>query len=179
MGQLATELRNRPQETLPNDMKNPRNSGKKHCKEITLQSGIITLRFLTQVKNPSPPHPQRLQKRKQEAHFKKFLDVIKQLHINPLVEALEQMPNYVKCIKDIPSKKRSLGEFEIVALKKDCSAFLQNKLSSKFELGDDRDVSQVKCSEERNYPTKRLVENQSRHRDHSKTSQISVIPRTR
>ncbi|KAA3488232.1 hypothetical protein EPI10_032003 [Gossypium australe] len=33
MGQLANELRSRPQGALPNDMKNPRNLGKEHCKK--------------------------------------------------------------------------------------------------------------------------------------------------
>ncbi|KAA3465752.1 Transposon Ty3-I Gag-Pol polyprotein [Gossypium australe] len=64
-----------------------------------------------------PPFHQWFQKCKQYVQFKKFLEVLKQLHINiPLVEVLEQMPNYVKFIKDIVSKKRRLGEFETVAL---------------------------------------------------------------
>ncbi|XP_016667595.1 uncharacterized protein [Gossypium hirsutum] len=56
------------------------------------------------------------------------------LHINiPLVEALEQMPNYVKFMKDIISKNKKLSEFETVALTKECSAFLQNKLPPKMK----------------------------------------------
>ena len=58
------------------------------------------------IKKPPPPYLQRLQKQKQEIQFKKFLDILKQLHINiQLVEALKQMPNYVKFMKDILSKK--------------------------------------------------------------------------
>ncbi|XP_052484866.1 uncharacterized protein LOC128039962 [Gossypium raimondii] len=58
----------------------------------------------------------------------------KQLHINiPLVDALEEMPNYVKFMKDILSKKKCLSEYEIVALMKECSAFLQNKLPPKLK----------------------------------------------
>ena len=41
MGQLATELRNRPQGTLSSDTKNPRNLGKEHIKTMALQSGKI------------------------------------------------------------------------------------------------------------------------------------------
>ncbi|KAA3479779.1 Aspartic peptidase [Gossypium australe] len=64
---------------------------------------------LVQDKAPSPPYPQKLKKKKYKMQFKKFLDVLKQLHINiPLVEALEQIPNYVKFMKDILSKKMSL-----------------------------------------------------------------------
>ena len=64
-----------------------------------------------------PPFPQRFQKQKQDKQFSKILGVLKQLHINILfVEALEQMPNYAKFLKDILTKKIRLGEFEIVAI---------------------------------------------------------------
>ncbi|XP_062118923.1 uncharacterized protein LOC133832623 [Humulus lupulus] len=81
-----------------------------------------------------PSFPQRFQKQKLDYQFKKFLDMLKQLHINiPLVEALEQMPNYVKFMKDILKRKRRLGEFETVALTKECSSFLQNRLPPKMK----------------------------------------------
>ncbi|XP_062114143.1 uncharacterized protein LOC133825178 [Humulus lupulus] len=60
--------------------------------------------------------------------------MLMQLHINiPLLEALEQMPNYVKFIKDVLTRKRRLGEFETVALTKECSSFLQDKLPPKLK----------------------------------------------
>ncbi|KAL5563283.1 hypothetical protein UlMin_033030 [Ulmus minor] len=83
---------------------------------------------------PPPPFPQRFQKQQQDKKFQKFLDVLKQLHINiPFVEALEQMPNYVKFIKDMLTKKRRFGEFETVALTRECSAALQSKLPPKLQ----------------------------------------------
>ena len=55
--------------------------------------------------------------------------MLKQLHINiPFVEAFEQMPNYVKFLKDILARKRRLGEFETVALTQESSHMLQNKI---------------------------------------------------
>ena len=73
----------------------------------------------------SPHFPQRFQKQKQDKQFSKFLEVLKQLHINiPFVEALEQMPNYVKFLKDILVRKKRLGEFEIVALTQESSQML-------------------------------------------------------
>ncbi|XP_062114496.1 uncharacterized protein LOC133825591 [Humulus lupulus] len=79
---------------------------------------------------PPPPFPQRFKKQQQDGQFRRFLDVLKQLHINiPLVEALEQMPNYVKFLKDILTKKRRLGEFETVALTEGCSAMLKQNSS--------------------------------------------------
>ncbi|XP_062086086.1 uncharacterized protein LOC133792186 [Humulus lupulus] len=162
MGQLANELRNRPQGTLPSDTENPRRDGKEQCKVVTLRSGKnlelheekdkrkneptsiqigeekrensassaaeITQNATASVQQsaaekclskPPPPFPQRFQKQQQDGQFRRFLDVLKQLHINiPLVEALEQMPNYAKFFKNILTKKRRLGEFETVAMLK-------------------------------------------------------------
>ncbi|XP_062088827.1 uncharacterized protein LOC133795393 [Humulus lupulus] len=75
------------------------------------------------------PYPQRLQKNHLDKQFAKFLEVFKRLHINiPFVEALEQMPSYVKFMKDILSKKRKMEDYETVALIEECSAILQRKL---------------------------------------------------
>ncbi|GJX48355.1 transposon ty3-I gag-pol polyprotein [Tanacetum coccineum] len=47
------------------------------------------------------PFPRRLRKEKEEAQQKKFLGNLKQLHINLLfIQALAQMPNYAKFLKD-------------------------------------------------------------------------------
>ncbi|KAH9792511.1 hypothetical protein KPL71_004154 [Citrus sinensis] len=82
-----------------------------------------------------PPHfPQRFQKQKQDKQFSKFSEVLKQLHINiPFVEALEQMPNYMKFLKDILARKRRLGEFETVGLTQECSHILQSKIPQKLK----------------------------------------------
>ncbi|XP_022864926.1 uncharacterized protein LOC111384826 [Olea europaea var. sylvestris] len=45
--------------------------------------------------------------------------------------ALEQMPNYAKFMKEVMSKKRKLEEYEIIKLTKECSAILQKKLPQK------------------------------------------------
>ena len=80
------------------------------------------------------PYPQHFQKQKLDKQFSKFLDIFKKIHINiPFADALEQMPNYVKFLKDIISKKRRLEEFETVKLSKECSAILQKKLPQKLK----------------------------------------------
>ncbi|KAJ9540615.1 hypothetical protein OSB04_027121 [Centaurea solstitialis] len=80
------------------------------------------------------PYPERLRNQNEELQFKKFLDVFKQLHINiPLVEAIEQMPRYAKFLKDILNKKKKLTEYETVALTKECSALLTNKIPPKMK----------------------------------------------
>ena len=54
--------------------------------------------------NPPIPYPQRLKKHKLDKQFTKFIEVFKKLHINiPFADALEQMPSYVKFMKDILS----------------------------------------------------------------------------
>ncbi|XP_062119320.1 uncharacterized protein LOC133833078 [Humulus lupulus] len=177
LGQLANDLKNRPQGSLPSDTENPRRDGKEQCKAINLRSGKILeinddktkgSREPTSIQTegetskkpassaaeigpvdiasgqhsitektlhkPPPPFPQRFKKQQQYGQFRKFLDVLKQLHINiPLVEALEQMPTYVKFLKDILTKKRRLGEFETVALTKGCSAMLKSKIPPKLK----------------------------------------------
>ena len=49
------------------------------------------------------------------------------------MEALEQMPNYAKFLKDILTKKRRFGEFETVALTQECSRMLQSKIPQKMK----------------------------------------------
>ncbi|XP_038882412.1 uncharacterized protein LOC120073679 [Benincasa hispida] len=60
------------------------------------------------------PFPRRLMKKNDEQQFKHFLELLKQLHINiPLIEALEQMPTYVKFFKDILTKKRRVRGLDV------------------------------------------------------------------
>ena len=61
------------------------------------------------------------------------MEVFKKMHINILfADALEQMPSYVKFMKDILSKKRRPSDFETVNLIEECSAILQRKLLQKL-----------------------------------------------
>ncbi|XP_022869120.1 uncharacterized protein LOC111388596, partial [Olea europaea var. sylvestris] len=47
--------------------------------------------------------------------FAKFLDTFRKLHVNiPLIEALSQVPNYAKILKEILSKKKRLTDFETI-----------------------------------------------------------------
>ena len=59
-----------------------------------------------------------------EEQFFKFLDMFKKIEINiPFIEALAQMPNCAKFLKDIPSKKRRFFE-GVVSLTATCSAVI-------------------------------------------------------
>ena len=58
-------------------------------------------------------YPQRLKKGKLEKRFTKFLDIFKKLHINiPFIDALENMPSYVKFMKKILEIRRSWRNME-------------------------------------------------------------------
>ena len=57
--------------------------------------------------SPPPPFPQRLVKKTEYGKYRRFITMLKQLSINvPLVEALEQMPDYSKFMNDLVTKKR-------------------------------------------------------------------------
>ena len=71
------------------------------------------------------PYPQRLQKETKDKQFSKFLEVFRKLQINiPFAEVLEQMPIYVKFMKDLLSKKKPLKGDETVVLTKEYSAVI-------------------------------------------------------
>ncbi|KAL5550722.1 hypothetical protein UlMin_000898 [Ulmus minor] len=127
----APEINEKNQKELK-ESREAENSGENSEKSGANAAAMPQQNF--QQKRPPPPFPQQFKKQQQDHQFRRFLDVLKQLHINiPLVEALEQMPNYVKFMKDMLTKKRRFGEFETVALTRECSAVLQNKLPPKLK----------------------------------------------
>ncbi|XP_075091677.1 uncharacterized protein LOC142171869 [Nicotiana tabacum] len=86
------------------------------------------------VARPPPLFPQRLHKVKDNAAYKKFLDILKQVQINiPLVDILQEVPKYEKYIKDIVENKRRLTEFETVSLTEECISRIQSKLPQKLK----------------------------------------------
>ena len=79
------------------------------------------------------PFLQRLQRAKMEEQFSKFLDIFKKIEINiPFAEALTQMPNYAKFLKDILNKNRIFAEEGVVILTATCSVVIQKNLSLKM-----------------------------------------------
>ncbi|XP_022880935.1 uncharacterized protein LOC111398241 [Olea europaea var. sylvestris] len=66
------------------------------------------------------------------------------LHVNiPLIEAISQISNYAKFLKEILSKKRRHTDFETIKLNEEYSAILQNKLPPKLQ--DPRSLK-IPCS---------------------------------
>ncbi|GJR41394.1 ribonuclease H-like domain-containing protein [Tanacetum coccineum] len=84
------------------------------------------------VQTPLVPFPRRLRKEKEEAQQKKFLEKLKQLHVNILfIEALIQMPKYAKYLKSLLTNKSILEAACMVTMDERCSAILLNELTSK------------------------------------------------
>ena len=66
---------------------------------------------------PAVPFPQRIQKAKKEEQISKFLEIFKKIEINiPFSEALTQMPNYAKFLKDILNRKKKIFDEGIANL---------------------------------------------------------------
>ena len=86
------------------------------------------------VYTPAVPFPQRIQKAKKEEQFSKFLEIFKKIEINiPFAEAINQMPNYEKFMKEILSKKKKIAEERIVNLTATCSTVIQRSLPAKVK----------------------------------------------
>ena len=74
---------------------------------------------------PVVPFPQRIQKARKEEQFSKFLEIFNKIEINiPFAEALTQMPNYAKFLKDILNRKKKIVEERIVNLTSTCSVVI-------------------------------------------------------
>ncbi|KAL9161829.1 hypothetical protein ABFS82_07G047200 [Erythranthe guttata] len=161
MGQLATQLNARPSGALPSNTEDPRKSNIEQCNAVSLRNGrqleegpkrsaapppiveepkekteVGPSNTKITVSEPTPkvPFPQRFQNSKLDMQFLLFLDYLKKLHANiPFGETLKHMPNWVKFINELVSKKMRLPECaSIVDLNEQSSAILANKIPPKL-----------------------------------------------
>ena len=111
--------------------------------KITPRRSSISFRDNPSLKTPILPYPQRFQKQKLYEQFSKFLEVFEKLSINiPFVEALQKMPNYIKFLREVMSKKKRLEEYETVKLTEECNPILLKKLPQKMK---DRRSFTISC----------------------------------
>ncbi|KAK9725609.1 hypothetical protein RND81_05G157000 [Saponaria officinalis] len=93
---------------------------------------------------PPVPFPQRLAKAKLEQKYGKFIEILKNLHINiPFLDAISDIPSYEKFLKDLLSRKKKMGKSATFNLSKECSVILLNKLPPKL---DDPESFSIPCS---------------------------------
>ncbi|CAM8999252.1 unnamed protein product [Rhodiola kirilowii] len=83
---------------------------------------------------PVIPFPQRLKKSKLDAHFQRFVEMLKKLYVTlPFHEVITQNPTYAKFLKDIVSNRRVIDESSMVALNVECSAIVQSRMPKKMQ----------------------------------------------
>ncbi|KAA3482697.1 Aspartic peptidase [Gossypium australe] len=155
IGQLAKLISEKPQGSLPSNTEtNPR----KQLHAITTQDedGLVESKPeprhesvvskgkvdeshckqkpISKEYTPRVPYPNATKKYRTNEQFSKLLKLLKKLHINlPFIEALSQMPNSVKFLKELLVNKRKLDDFSHVELNAVCLAILQNKLPNKLK----------------------------------------------
>ena len=125
---LGKKKRRKLRKKSENEQNSPAEAGPTHCSEGPKARGI-SFSDNALIIFPLLPYPQWFQKKKLDTQFSKFLEIFKKIHINILfVDALEQMSNYVKFMKDVMAKKGKLEDYETVKLTEQCSTILQRKL---------------------------------------------------
>ncbi|XP_050225511.1 uncharacterized protein LOC126674989 [Mercurialis annua] len=83
---------------------------------------------------PPVPFPSRLRKAQGNEKFHKFLEIFKKLQINlSLADALREMPQYAKFLKDIITNKRSWDSGATVPIPEVCSSIILNDLPAKLK----------------------------------------------
>ncbi|XP_038885487.1 uncharacterized protein LOC120075850 [Benincasa hispida] len=125
-----------PVPSVPKSVKRPEDSITNNDHSIT-NHGSTSSEATTSTNNESQQDSESKSSQPLAPKTQQARDLNKQsndqeLHINiPLVEALEQMPSYVKFLKDILANKRKIGKNETVALTYECSALFQNNIPKK------------------------------------------------
>ncbi|XP_050207516.1 uncharacterized protein LOC126656934 [Mercurialis annua] len=83
---------------------------------------------------PKVPFPSRLKKTLDNHKFHKFLEIFKKLQINvSLADALREMPQYAKFLKDIIMNKRSWKDKGTISLTENCSSIILSDLPTKLK----------------------------------------------
>ncbi|RYR03721.1 hypothetical protein Ahy_B06g082961 [Arachis hypogaea] len=78
------------------------------------------------------PFPQILNGGVEKRIYSMFLDIFASLHVNiPFIKALQQMPSYIKYMKELLTRKSSLKGGQTIVMNKECSALIQPELPTK------------------------------------------------
>ncbi|XP_023733895.1 uncharacterized protein LOC111881734 [Lactuca sativa] len=99
--------------------------------------------FVTESKATPAPFPERLKSTKKEREESKILQMFQKVHINiTLLEAIKQVPRYVRFLKDLCVSKKKLKGNQIVKFGENVSAVLQKRMPPKC---NDPGVFTVPC----------------------------------
>ncbi|XP_016164950.1 uncharacterized protein LOC107607516 [Arachis ipaensis] len=121
---------------------NSQGSSQGNLEEKKQRTGSAQRKESTRKEMPKPyvsraPFPQRLRECEKEKSYSRFLDMFASLSVNiPFIKILQQMPTYIKCIKELLTKKGTLKGGQTVVMNKECSALIKkNVLLKKKDPG--------------------------------------------
>ncbi|RYQ91560.1 hypothetical protein Ahy_B09g097494 [Arachis hypogaea] len=78
------------------------------------------------------PFPQLLNGAVEKRIYSRFLDLFASLHVNiPFIKTIQQMPAYIKYMKELLPRKSSLKGGQTIVMNKECSALIQPELLTK------------------------------------------------
>ncbi|RYR09355.1 hypothetical protein Ahy_B05g077648 [Arachis hypogaea] len=78
------------------------------------------------------PFPQLLNGAVGKRIYSRFLDLFASLHVNiPFIKAIQQMPAFIKYMKELLPRKSSLKGGQTIVMNKECSALIQPELPTK------------------------------------------------
>jgi hypothetical protein len=108
--------------------------GSGSTKEKDVEPSTATVETPPRLFIPKAPYPDRLLTPKKWGKFKDILEVFKQVQINiPFLDAIQQVPSYVKFLKDLITVKRKTNVPKKVCLTEPASSILQCKLPIKHK----------------------------------------------
>ncbi|KAK8698112.1 hypothetical protein V6N13_114243 [Hibiscus sabdariffa] len=169
VGQISQILSSRPIGGFPSDTEVAKGATHKQCNAITTRSGKILKNNKGETAtNPSPaidtPAEADEPAQASEDHSIPPTTTMgessaESSHAQP-VEALQQMPNYAKFLKDMVTRKKRIEEFETATATETCLALMHNKVPAKKT---DPGSFKIECFIGHNYPTKALCDLGANH----------------
>ncbi|GKB21372.1 DNA-directed DNA polymerase [Tanacetum coccineum] len=130
LSKLSTNIHTEEPLVVNNDK--PVESNEVLDKDQPQKTNELVYQTSSEEQTPSIPFPRRLRKEKEEAQQRKFLENLKQLHINfSFIKALAQIPKYAKILKSLLTNKARIEEACTITMNERCSAVLLIKLPSK------------------------------------------------
>ncbi|PPS18424.1 hypothetical protein GOBAR_AA02152 [Gossypium barbadense] len=126
---------------------------------------------------PHVPYPNATKKDCSDEQFGKFLKLLKKLHTNlPFIEALSQMPNAVKFLKELLANKRKLDEASHVELNaKIGSKNIHKPSNNKEPIHEERRLQIEELDEWRTHKSRKHDKPKPRHEElNSSKNQLKV-----
>ncbi|XP_057723786.1 uncharacterized protein LOC130939715 [Arachis stenosperma] len=125
-GKELKELSQKPQEEGSNE------KGKEQDGVQTTASSPQKEKGMPKLNISRAPYPQQLKKKEDDNQFVKFLEIFKKLQINiPFIKAIQQIPAFIKYMKELLPRKSSLKGGQNIVLNKECSALIPPELPAK------------------------------------------------